>query len=664
MTDFLIYDLKVAALIAVFYMFYRLLLSRETLHRLNRIVLLSTAVASFVLPLCVITLHRTVVMPMPEIETGVATAVVEAAEEQTPWWQIALPVVFFAGMAATVGHTLTSVAKVILLIHRSEKHPQEDGTMVCVTGRADMPPFSWMHYIVMNRSDYEEQDAAILAHERAHIRLRHSWDVLLADLLTALQWFNPAMWMLRADLRAIHEYEADRAVLSQGIDAHQYQYLLITKAAGIGGYSIANGISHSTLKNRINMMLHKPSNPKNSLKLLALLPIAGMVLATNARTVTDVTYVNANNNAENKTETTVMNAATTLTATPNADDKQQKKEVIVDPKSGIHPLVIVNGTEMPYDKFVSISPNIIKSITVLKNKEALTKYGEKGKDGVILVEIEDHPNQKGHEPFVLKGLVIDEEKKPVVGAIVRVKGTKQGTVTDVDGRYTIEVPDGATIEVAYVGMETATFTTSKAIAESRTTAIVLKKDGSNEPVKYEATLTYNGTDNDKSYDVVDQMPEFPGGVGARMQYLAKNVKYPVEAQRKGQQGNVVVKFTVEKDGSITNSHIVRSISPLLDAEALRVINAMPKWIPGRHHGKAVSVGYVLPVSFVLQKANGKTEIEAAIDKGDDVTFVLDGVTVVGKELLDIIDPDKVESMYIDKSEKSKPVIRINTKKKK
>ena len=661
MTDFLIYDLKVAALIAVFYMFYRLLLSRETFHRLNRVMLLTTALASFVLPLCVITLHRTVVMPMPEIETDVATAMVEAAEEQTPWWQIALPVVFFAGMAVTLSHTLMSIVRVILLIHRSEKHPKEDGTTVCVTGNTTLPPFSWMHYIVMNRSDYEEQDAAILAHERAHIRLRHSWDVLFADLLTALQWFNPAMWMLRADLRAIHEYEADRAVLSQGIDAHQYQYLLITKATGIGGYSIANGISHSTLKNRINMMLHKQSKPKNYLKLLALLPVVGIVLAANAQSVNDVTYVNADNSSEAIDEQAV---AATPAVTPQTDDKQKKKEVIVDLNSEKHPLVVVNGTEMPYDKFVSISPNIIKSITVLKNKEALTKYGEKGKDGVILVEIEDHPNQKGHEPFLLKGLVIDEKKEPVVGAIVRVKGTKQGTVTDVDGRYTIEVPDGATIEVAYVGMETATFTTSKAIAESRTTAIVLKKDGSNEPVKYEATLTYNGTDNDKSYDVVDQMPEFPGGVGARMQYLAKNVKYPVEAQRKGQQGNVVVKFTVEKDGSITNSRVVRSISPLLDAEALRVINAMPKWIPGRHHGKAVSVGYVLPVSFVLQKANGKTEIAAAIDKGDDVTFVLDGVTVVGYELLDLIDPDKVESMYIDKSEKSKPVIKINTKKKK
>ena len=139
MTDFLIYDLKVAALIAVFYMFYRLLLSRETFHRLNRMVLLTTAAASFVLPLCIITLHKTVLMPMPEVTDTMETVMVEVAEEPTPWWQIVLPVVFFAGMAATVGHTLTSVAKVILLIRRSEKYPQEDGTMVCVTPTCSPP---------------------------------------------------------------------------------------------------------------------------------------------------------------------------------------------------------------------------------------------------------------------------------------------------------------------------------------------------------------------------------------------------------------------------------------------------------------------------------------------------------------------------------------------
>ncbi|MBO6187120.1 MAG: M56 family metallopeptidase, partial [Prevotella sp.] len=244
MTDFLTYDAKVAVLILAFYICYRLLLSKETFHCVNRLVLLGTAVLSFLLPLCVITMHETVVAPRPEIAIGeVGMAVVD--EVQEPWWHYALPTLFIIGVVTTLGHTIVSLVRVIRLIRKSEQHPLDDGTVVCVTDRP-VSPFSWMHYIVMNREDYEAHDAAILAHERGHIRLHHSWDLLLVDTLTALQWFNPAMWMLRQDLRAIHEYEADGAVLSQGFNARQYQYLLITKAASIGGYSIANGISHST----------------------------------------------------------------------------------------------------------------------------------------------------------------------------------------------------------------------------------------------------------------------------------------------------------------------------------------------------------------------------------------------------------------------------------
>ena len=291
MTEFLTYDLKVAVLIAVFYMFYRLMLARETFHHVNRLVLLLTAVASYVLPLCVITIHETVTMQRTaNVAVGVWQA--EAAVEQPamPLWQIVLPILFIIGVALTLFHTLWSLFRIIRLIKHSEQHPQEDGTIICVTGNAALSPFSWMHYIVMNRSDYETNDATILAHERGHICLRHSWDLILVDTLTALQWFNPAMWMLRSDLRAIHEYEADAAVLSQGINARQYQYLLITKAAGIGGYSLVNGISHSTLKNRINMMLHTKSNRRSLLKLLALLPIVGITLAVNAEKVVDVRY--------------------------------------------------------------------------------------------------------------------------------------------------------------------------------------------------------------------------------------------------------------------------------------------------------------------------------------------------------------------------------------
>ena len=290
MTDFLIYDAKVAVLIAIFYMFYRLVLARETFHRVNRLTLLLTAIASFVLPLCVITLHKTVtVEAVPMVSVG--DVQMEIATDAGPeWWQVLLPLTFIIGVVATLGHTLMSMFRILMLIKRSEKHLQPDGITICVTDNGQIQPFSWMHYIVMDRRDYEDGNPAILAHERGHIRLRHSWDLLLVDTLTALQWFNPAMWMLRQDLRAIHEYEADGEVLSLGINARQYQYLLITKAAGIGGYSLANGISHSTLKNRINMMLHKKSERRSLLKLLALIPIVGLALALNARTVTDYVY--------------------------------------------------------------------------------------------------------------------------------------------------------------------------------------------------------------------------------------------------------------------------------------------------------------------------------------------------------------------------------------
>ena len=206
-------------------------------------------------------------------------------EPATPLWQIILPILFIIGMMATLVHTLSSLFRIIRIIRHSEQYPQTDGTTICVTGNASLTPFSWMHYIVMNRSDYETYDAAILAHERGHIRLHHSWDLLFVDTLTALQWF-------------------DAAVLSQGINARQYQYLLITKAAGIGGYSLANGISHSTLKNRINMMLHTKSDRSRLLKLLALLPIVGIALAVNAEKVVDVRYEESQKGiAEKKAET-------------------------------------------------------------------------------------------------------------------------------------------------------------------------------------------------------------------------------------------------------------------------------------------------------------------------------------------------------------------------
>ena len=491
MTNFLIYDAKVAVLIIVFYMFYRLMLSRETFHRVNRVVLLLTAVASFVLPLCVITLHKTVRMEaVPTVSVGDLQMEV-AADAGPVWWQMLLPLIFIIGVVATLGHTLTSILKVWLLIRRSEQHLQPDGTIVCVTGNAEVSPFSWMHYIVMNRSDYEEHNAAILAHERGHIRLRHSWDLLLVDLLTALQWFNPAMWMLRQDLRAIHEYEADGEVLSQGINARQYQYLLISKASGIGGYSIANGISHSTLKNRITMMLHKKSERRSLLKLLALIPIVGLALALNARTVTDYVY----------------------------DEPQKQQPVKKGKKAGT---IKVNGQE----------------IKVVEQDDIVTMEGE-----------------------------VDQDQA-----------------------------------------------------------------------------------KEEAFDVVEEMPEFPGGPKALMDYLMTNVKYPKTAFDANIQGRVIAQFVVDKEGTVRDAHVVKSVDPALDAEALRVINNMPKWRPGRQNGKVVNVKYTIPVSFSLDGNNDSPQT-AGSPNLEGYSLTVDGEKMdIG--MLKEISPYKIRSVSVDKSKQT------------
>ena len=394
MTAFLLYDIKVALLIAVFYLFFRLLLARETLHRLNRAVLLFTAALSWVLPLCVITFRETIVVNAAEAQWPALTMETATAEaEAQPLWPTLAAMVFVAGFTLMLGKMLFAVYKVVRLIRQSELHPQGNGTVIAVTDR-ETAPFSWMHYIVLSRNDYAEHDAAILAHEQAHVRYHHSWDVLFVDLLTALQWFNPALWLLRSDLRTIHEYEADAAVLSQGINARQYQYLLIKKAVGCGGYSVVNSITHSTLKNRINMMLKKKSSRMNWLKALYILPIAAVSLAVSARTVVDYQMVGTEKTTTNQMQPSPAPAPLTEEAAPIAKKAKPmavandtaKQNVVIQQRHILRDILyIIDGKETDTKQFNSINPSEIESITVLKGEEALNAYGEKGKNGVVIV---------------------------------------------------------------------------------------------------------------------------------------------------------------------------------------------------------------------------------------------------------------------------------------
>ena len=301
-TLFLAYELKVAVLIATFYIFWRLLTAKETWHRLNRIVLLTTAVASFILPLCVITIHKTVEVNAAPMEQASGTAAIMPetasapiiAETAMPFnWQLLLAVIYIIGVAVVLSRVLLSVWRLHKMATESEIHPLSGGRRIAINEEAKTP-FSWWKTVFLNQKDYEEGTSAFLTHELGHIRLHHSLDVILVELLTALQWFNPTMWMLRADLRTIHEYEADQQVISHGFNDIQYLHLLIRKAAVQGGYSLANGFFNSTLKKRINMLMKPKSTRRQWLRFAYLLPIIAISLAMSARVQLDVIHHHSN----------------------------------------------------------------------------------------------------------------------------------------------------------------------------------------------------------------------------------------------------------------------------------------------------------------------------------------------------------------------------------
>lgn len=289
MSTFLIFNLKVAVLIAVFYMFYRLLLSKETLHRLNRIVLLSTAAVSLILPLCIITTYRTEIISSARPSVDVLIGDITQSEAVSPWWMDAIAIAYILGVVFVVCKVLVSFISILHFIHNARDIRKYNNHHLIITDNK-YSPFSWMNYIVINRNDYEQGINEILDHEEAHIRLHHSWDVLFMDLVSAIQWFNPAIWMLRSDLLSVHEYEADEAVLCKGVNLKHYQYLLVSKAIANSGFTITNRFNHNKLKLRIKMMTSKKSNKYSALKVLYVLPIVGISLAMSAKTVVNYQY--------------------------------------------------------------------------------------------------------------------------------------------------------------------------------------------------------------------------------------------------------------------------------------------------------------------------------------------------------------------------------------
>ena len=505
MGAFFVYIVKSAVCLAVFYLFYRLLLSRETFHRFNRIALLGILILSCAIPFAEVTMKEPMevsqqlltweeLLLMADLNR---TATVEAAPVSAITWREVLLMVYLLGIVFFFLRNVWSLTRMLRLIKGSTLVRQENG-ITLITHQKKIAPFSWMKFVMISEKDLKENGEEILTHEYAHIRKRHSIDLLIADICIFFQWFNPASWLLKQELQNIHEFEADESVIAQGIDAKKYQLLLIKKAVGTRLYSIANSFNHSKLKKRITMMLKEKSSPWARLKYLYVLPVAAIAVTAFAR--------------------------------PEVSNK--------------------------VEEISSVKVNDLAAIVETKMTES-----------------------------------VGDTMKPA--------------------------------DVKYVPTE-------------------VRKQLKGTPV----------------FEVVEEMPEFPGGgMSALMSYLKDNMRYPASAKEKGTQGRVTVQFVVDKDGSIKEPKLLRSVDKDMDAEALRLISNMPKWKPGRQKGQPVAVKYTVPVMFSLDddklektsSANGIT-VEGYAGNGKEPLYIVDGKEVT-PSVMSALDPNKIERVTVlkDKS---------------
>ena len=295
MGAFFIYILKSSVCLVLFYLFFRLLLSRETFHRFNRVALLGVLFLSLLIPFIKVTTSHQVEVrqTMLTIEQLLLMAEAEPVAFDTvggtgvhdtfflSWVKIFL-LIYLAGIIFLACRNLYSLFRLFRLIHSGKREKLGNGTIL-VVHEQEIAPFSWMRHIVISRKDLEEDGREILIHETAHVRHWHSVDLLIADVCIFFQWFNPGAWLLKQELQNIHEYEADETVINEGVNAKEYQLLLIKKAVGARLYSMANSFNHSKLKKRITMMLKEKSSPWARLKYLYVLPLAAVAVAAFAR---------------------------------------------------------------------------------------------------------------------------------------------------------------------------------------------------------------------------------------------------------------------------------------------------------------------------------------------------------------------------------------------
>ena len=599
----LAYFLKINVAIALFYAFYRLFFYKDTFFTWRRVALLCFFAVSAVYPLLNIQTWITAQEPMVAMADLYADIVLPeftlTPEKTTFDWKAILlqtvGFVYWGGVALLAARFLIQLAGIIRLAFRSRK-TKIGNTNVHLLKQAS-GPFSFFHWIFIHPTSHTEDELSeILTHEQTHANQWHSIDVLVSEIVCTFCWFNPFAWLMKREIRTNLEYMADARVLENGYDSKTYQYHLLGLSHQKAAATIYNSFNVLPLKKRIKMMNKKRTKEIGRTKYLMFLPLAALLMI--------VSNIEAVARTTKKIATEVIEAVDPKTEQPAPEvqdpqaapqPEQDTKAVtykgkVVDKDTLDNPIfeVVEHMPEFPGGGMPVLMEYLSKNI---KYPEAAMKKGTQGRVTVQFVVEKDGSIANAR---VLRGIdpELDKEAVRVISAMPKWKpGTQKGEAVRV--KYTVPVMFRLTennTQVKYAPIESK-------IDEM----VVVGYAPEGTTVPEEGTV----------FEVVEQMPEYPGGMSAMMEFIGKNIKYPVAAQKAKIQGRVVIQFIVDKEGNIICPRVIRGADPLLDAEAIRLTTIMPKWKPGMQRGQAVNVKYTVPIMFRLQEPEKSLAVQNA-----------------------------------------------------
>ena len=654
--------LPIAVTIAVLWLVYRLLFRNSNRLYFNRYFLLTSMLLALAMPLLGLLsglevpqmatlkqnifngtlLNEIVVTPdgqpmLPEVTVTTST------QSHFSVWQV-IGGIYLIGVGVMTLLFLFKLAKLVVLIIRSPKRKMSSCTAV-FTGR-EQGSFSFFRYAIFPN---ENVDPDIMRHEMSHISHHHSWDILFAEVMMILQWFNPFIYLYKKELQSLHEYQADRDVVATGVDKKNYMMLILQQCTAVDFSGMSNNFSLILTKKRIKMITRNEKAKGLWWRLLATLPVLAVLLIANTKVTaqeqqSEKKQINVEigqfeiyddyGNLMNLTDTIIYNEDGTYiqfktTEAPDPITGEMRNKITATscnadgtPNENIH--VTINAVEMHGDTTLySVEPFTLSTdkfkFNIQTTEDNPIQVLKNYNDTVYQV-VEQMPQFPGGEKalmeYIGKNIVypVEAKEKEIQGRVfINFVIEKDGSVSNVKVLRGIGggCDEEAVRAVSSLPKWKPGIQKGKPVRVSYQIPILFKLDNAQkaqdqDPKKekqmvgeVEKMVPY-GPDENGVYQIVEEMPQYTGGEAAMMDFVAKNIVYPQEARDKEISGRVFVSFIVEKDGSVNEVNVKKGIGGGCDEEAVRVVKAMPKWKPGKMKGEAVRVSYQMPIFFKLQ----------------------------------------------------------------